>query len=161
MCTCCLNLNYLFLLACASCFFKGIYPEYRTFPCTSKKSLYRQFTYFVSRGINLNINLRYCYNSVTPKGSSSVHYGKQDVNRSPCRYSISRSKKKCYERPCFPLEIEIKLIEGISFIVGYIKFYGQNALLTKRSFNLSVSLLSVHLWSIKAGTGVKTNCSSD
>ena len=45
--------------------------------------------------------------------------------------------------------------------VGYIKFYGQNALSTKRSFNLSVSLLSVHLWSIKSGTSLKTNCSPD
>ena len=45
--------------------------------------------------------------------------------------------------------------------VGHIKFYGQNALSKKRSLNLSVSFLSVHLWSIKSGTGVKTNCSSD
>ena len=41
----------------------------------------------------MNINLNYCYNSMTPKGSCSVHNGKQDINRSSNRYFILRSKK--------------------------------------------------------------------
>ena len=107
---------------------------------------------------------------MTSKGSCLVHHGKLDINRSPYRYSILRSKKK-QKKSVINAFISLprlrsnwwKVFQLFLCIatVGYIKFYGQNALSTKRSFNLSVSLFSVDLWSIKAGTGVKTNCSSD
>ena len=65
--------------------------------------------------------------------------------------------------------MKIKLIEGLSLIYMHRNITGlYQVLQTKCSFNktliplkLSVSLLSVHLWSTKAGASLKTNRSSD